>query len=97
MSAQSKYPELAAKFAYQMSANEDVQRFLAKKGGQLPNIVSMAEGGHLVRHLDEASMRKILHGIYNRESKEPRLNMPKLYLKGRRRPKHDEQQTDKKA
>ena len=47
VSAQSKYPELAAKFAYQMSANEDVQRFLAKKGGQLPNIVSMAEGEYL--------------------------------------------------
>ena len=60
-------------------------------------IVSMAEGGRLVRHLDEASMRRILHGIYDKETRDLRLSMPKLRLKGRRRVKHDEQQTDKKA
>ncbi len=60
-------------------------------------IISMAEGGHLVRHLDEASMRRILHGIYDREAKELRLHVPKIQLKGRRRSRHDEQQTDKKA
>jgi len=60
-------------------------------------IISMAEGGHLVRHLDEASMRRILHGIYDRETKDLRLTMPKLHLKGRRRVKHDEQQTEQKA
>jgi len=60
-------------------------------------IISMAEGGHLVRHLDEASMRRILHGIYDHESKELRLSMPRIHLKGRRRLEHDEQQTDKKA
>ena len=60
-------------------------------------IVSMAEGGRLVRHLDEASMRRILHGIYDKETREVRLSMPKLRLKGRGRVKHDEQQTDQKA
>ena len=60
-------------------------------------IVSMAEGGHLVRHLDEASMRRILHGIYDPDVKELRLTMPRIQLKGRRRRQHDEQQTDKKA
>jgi len=60
-------------------------------------IISMAEGGHLVRHLDEASMRRVLHGIYDKENKELRLTMPKLYLKGRRRGSHDERQTDKKV
>ena len=60
-------------------------------------IISMAEGGHLVRHLDEASMRRILHGIYDREVKDLRLTMPKIQLKGRRGRQHDEQQTDKKA
>ena len=47
ISAQSKYPELAAKFAYAMSADPEVQRFLAKKGGQLPNLMEMAEGEYL--------------------------------------------------
>ena len=28
-------------------------------------IISMAEGGRLVRHLDEASLRQFLHGIYD--------------------------------
>ncbi len=60
-------------------------------------IISMAEGGHLVRHLDEASLRRILHGIYDRESKELRLSMPKLRLKGRRRVKHDERKTEEET
>ena len=60
-------------------------------------IISMAKGGQLVRHLDEASMRRILHGLYDREEKELRLSMPRLNLKQRRRNAHDEQQTDKKA
>ena len=60
-------------------------------------IISMAEGGHLVRHLDETSMRRILRGIYNRETKDLRLSMPRIQLKGRRRSRHDEQPTDKKA
>ena len=57
----------------------------------------MAESGHLVRHLDEVSMRRILHGIYDRDVKELRLTMPRIQLKGRRRRQHDEQQTDKEA
>ena len=60
-------------------------------------IISMAEGGHLVRHLDETSMRRILGGIYDRETKDLRLTMSKIQLKGRRRSRHDEQPTDKKA
>ena len=32
-------------------------------------IISMAEGGRLVRHLDEASLRQILHGIYDAQDK----------------------------
>ncbi len=60
-------------------------------------IISMAEGGHLVRHLDEASMRRILHGIYDRETKELKLSVPRIQLRGRRRRQHDEQQTDKEA
>lgn len=47
VSANSKYPELAAKFAYQMSADPEVQRYLAQRGGQLPNLVDMAEGEYL--------------------------------------------------
>lgn len=58
-------------------------------------IISMAEGGHLVRHLDETSLRQILHRLYDREEKEVRV--PLLHFKQRRRNAHDEQQTDKKA
>lgn len=47
VSKDSKQQDLAAKLAYTLSADEDVQRFLAKQGGQLPNIVSMAEGEYL--------------------------------------------------
>lgn len=60
-------------------------------------IISMAEGGHLVRHLDEASLRQILHGLYDKEEKEGRLSVPLLHFRQRRREGHDEQQTDKKA
>lgn len=58
-------------------------------------IISMAEGGHLVRHLDEASLRQILHGIYDREQKESRTSL--LHFRQRRKDAHDEQQADKKA
>ena len=47
VSKQSKNQKLAAELAYMLSADEEVQRFLAKQGGQLPNIVSMAEGEYL--------------------------------------------------
>ena len=61
-------------------------------------IISMAEGGHLVRHLDEGSLRQILHRIYDvEEEKESRLGASLLHFRGRRRDAHDEQQTDKKA
>ena len=55
-------------------------------------IISMAEGGRLARHLDESSLRKILHGIYDVQAKESRLNVPLLNLRQRRRNAHDEQQ-----
>lgn len=58
-------------------------------------IISMAEGGRLVRHLDEASLRQILHGLYDKEEKDSRVSL--LHFKQRRRDAHDEQQTDKKA
>lgn len=58
-------------------------------------IVSMAEGGHLIRHLDEASLRQILHGLYDGEEKG--IRVPLLHFKQRRRRAHDEQQTDKKT
>ena len=62
-------------------------------------IISMARGGELVRHLDETSLHKILHELYDSEEKEQgrlSLNVPLLNLKQRRRAAHDEQQTDKK-
>ena len=55
----------------------------------------MAEGGRLVRHLDEASLRQILHGIYDAQDKDARV--PLLHFKQRRKGAHDEQQADKKA
>ncbi len=60
-------------------------------------IISMAEGGKLKRHLDEASLRQILHGIYDKEEKENRLSLIQLMQRQRRRIARDEQQTDKKA
>ncbi|AGC67526.1 extracellular solute-binding protein family 1 [Thermoclostridium stercorarium subsp. stercorarium DSM 8532] len=47
VSKQSKNQKLAAELAYVLSADEEVQRFLAKRGGQVPNIVSMAKGEYL--------------------------------------------------
>ncbi|MDR0465371.1 MAG: extracellular solute-binding protein [Treponema sp.] len=47
VSAQSKNKELAAKLAFILSADEEVQRFIALRGGQVPNIVSMARGEYL--------------------------------------------------
>jgi len=63
-------------------------------------IISMARGGQLIRHLDDASLRKTLHELYDKKEKEQsrlNLNVPRLHLKQRRRNAHDEQQTDKEA
>ena len=63
-------------------------------------IISVARGGQLVRHQDEASLRQILGELYSAEEKDPfRLNLskPLIQLKQRRRNAHDEQPTDKKA
>ncbi|MBQ8618869.1 MAG: diadenylate cyclase CdaA [Clostridia bacterium] len=64
-------------------------------------IISMARGGQLTRHLDEDSLRRILHELYDRTEKESgrlQLNVPKLQLpnlRQRRKAAHDEPQTDK--
>lgn len=64
-------------------------------------IISMARGGQLTRHLDEDSLRRILHELYDRTEKEAsrlQLNVPKLQLpnlRQRRKDAHDEPQTDK--
>lgn len=47
VSSQSPNKEKAAELAYLLSADEEVQRFLAKQGGQLPNIMEMAKGEYL--------------------------------------------------
>ena len=63
-------------------------------------IISVARGGQLVRHQDEASLRQILSELYAGEEKDVlRLNLskPLIQLKQRRRNAHDEQPTDKKA
>lgn len=36
-------------------------------------IISKAERGYLVRHLDAASLRQILHGLYDSQQKETRV------------------------
>lgn len=59
-------------------------------------IISMAEGGRLVRHLDEASLRQVLHGLYDTDQ-ERDLRASLLHFKQRRKGAHDEQQTDKKT
>jgi len=61
-------------------------------------IISMAKGGHLVRHLDEASLHQILQGIYEKKDESNgRLAASLLHFKQRRRGAHDEQPTDKEA
>ena len=61
-------------------------------------IISMAKGGHLVRHLDEASLHQILQSIYEKkDEKDGRLAASLLHFKQRRRAARDEQPTDKKA
>ena len=60
-------------------------------------IISMASAGKLVRHLDEMSLRRILHGIYDKEEKDSRLSATLFNFKQRRRSAHDEQQADKEA
>ena len=69
-----------------------MQRFIVSEE---TGIISMAEGGRLVRHLDEASLRQILHGIYDTQDSDAR--MPLLHFRQRRKSAHDEQQADKKA
>ena len=61
-------------------------------------IISMAKDGHLVRHLDEASLHQILQGIYEKkDEKDGRLAASLLHFKQRRRADRDEQPTDKEA
>ena len=61
-------------------------------------IISMARDGHLVRHLDEASLHQILQGIFEKkDEKDGRLAASLLHFRQRRRAAHDEQPTDKEA
>ncbi len=64
-------------------------------------IISMARGGELVRHLDETSLSRILHELYDEKPREPtrlKINSTLLHLKQRRRnAHHDEQQKPPKA
>ena len=63
-------------------------------------IISVARGGQLIRHQDEASLRLILSELYGNEEKDMfrlDLSRPLTQLKQRRRNAHDEQPTDKKA
>ncbi len=47
VSKTSQNQQLAAELAYLLSADEEVQRFIAERGGQVPNLVDMAEGEYL--------------------------------------------------
>ena len=76
-----------------MSAISDAKVFIVSEE---TGIISMAEGGRLVRHLDEASLRQILHGIYDREERDSRLGAPLLHFMQRRKDAHDERQTEQK-
>ena len=60
-------------------------------------IISRASGGRLVRHLDEGSLRKILHELYDKEEKDSRLSASLLNFTQRRRSAHDERKADKEA
>ena len=76
-----------------MSEISDAKVFIVSEE---TGIISMAEGGRLVRHLDEASLRQILHGIYDREERDSRLGAPLLHFMQRRKDAHDERQTEQK-
>ena len=76
-----------------MSEISDAKVFIVSEE---TGIISMAEGGRLVRHLDEASLRQILHGIYDREERDSRLSAPLIHFMQRRRDAHDERQTGQK-
>lgn len=70
VSKQSENQELAAKLAYTLSADEEVQRFLAQQGGQLPNLVDMAEGEYLTDDLYFPENRQIfVHMLSGRNGK----------------------------
>lgn len=76
-----------------MSEISDAKVFIVSEE---TGIISMADGGHLVRHLDEASLRQILHGIYDSDEHESRLAAPIYHFMQRRKSAHDERQTGQK-
>ena len=57
--------------------------------------ISLAEGGNLVRNLDEQAVRQTLGRLYIKESKD-RWLLPLLHLKQRSQTSHDEQSSDTK-
>ena len=78
-----------------VSEISDATVFIVSEG---TGIISMAKDGHLVRHLDEASLHQILQGIYEKkDEKDGRLAASLLHFKQRRRAARDEQPTDKEA
>ena len=59
-------------------------------------IVSLAEGGRLTRHLDEAALRRVLHEIYSEKQRRAGGGRTALFG-GRRRIGHDGQPPDQEA
>ncbi len=59
-------------------------------------IISMAEGGRLVRHLDEASLRQILHGMYDTDEETSGLGHTLRHLVQRGKNAHDDWKAGKK-
>ncbi|MBR1707387.1 MAG: diadenylate cyclase CdaA [Clostridia bacterium] len=57
--------------------------------------ISLAEGGNLVRNLDEQAVRQTLGRLYIKESKD-RWLLPLLHLKQRSQTSHDEQSSNTK-
>ncbi|MBQ8130752.1 MAG: diadenylate cyclase CdaA [Clostridia bacterium] len=51
-------------------------------------VISLAVGGHLTRHMDENSLRLLLHGIYDEKENEGGA-LSLLHLRQRRRNAHD--------
>lgn len=60
-------------------------------------VISLAEGGKLTRHLDDSSMRQILHGIYDEKKRDNPAAFSLFHLKQRRQDAHDGRKTDEKV
>lgn len=76
-----------------MSEISDAKVFIVSEE---TGIISMAERGRLVRHLDEASLRQILSGIYREPEKDIFPSETIHRLRQRRKAAYDERQTGEK-